>query len=196
MYYGRKPHELVEAGRPIRKPEIKILQTTRQFSESVIDQVEKGRAGIRERAEKSTIRINDLTIKRHHGHHKCSVCNKGDKVIIRIRQRGKIQLVKQDIYEGTVVKKMEGQNSKYKVRYISDNGKSAQFVWLTVEDVADCYLPKKDKKAEQKRKQKDHRKGMLTGPNLDLFAFDNRMLPPFAKIMQNFILMQNTWKGD
>ena len=47
----------------IRKPEIETLQTTRRFSRSVINQVEKGRAAIRERAEKSSKGINDLTVK-------------------------------------------------------------------------------------------------------------------------------------
>lgn len=50
----------------IRKPEIETLQTIRQFSKSVINQVEKGRAAIRERAEKSSKGINDLTVKCHH----------------------------------------------------------------------------------------------------------------------------------
>ena len=50
----------------IRKPEIKTLQTIRRFSKSVINQVEKGRAAIRERAEKSSKGINDLTVKCHH----------------------------------------------------------------------------------------------------------------------------------
>ena len=34
VYYGRKPHELVEVGRPIRKPET-------EFSESVINKWKK-----------------------------------------------------------------------------------------------------------------------------------------------------------
>ena len=50
----------------IRKPEIETLQTIRRFSKSVINQVEKGRAAIRERAEKSSKGINDLTVKCHH----------------------------------------------------------------------------------------------------------------------------------
>lgn len=47
----------------IRKPEIETLQTTRRFSKSVINKVEKGRAAIRERAEKLSKGINDLTVK-------------------------------------------------------------------------------------------------------------------------------------
>ena len=50
----------------IRKPEIETFQTIRRFSKSVINQVEKGRAAIRERAEKSSKGINDLTGKCHH----------------------------------------------------------------------------------------------------------------------------------
>lgn len=50
----------------IRKPEIETFQTIRRFSKSVINQVEKGRAAIRERAEKSSKGINDLTVKCHH----------------------------------------------------------------------------------------------------------------------------------
>lgn len=46
----------------IRKPEIETLQTIRRFSKSVINQVEK----VRERAEKSSKGINDLTVKCHH----------------------------------------------------------------------------------------------------------------------------------
>ena len=37
----------------------------------------------------------------------------------------------------------------------------------------------------------------IPGHILDLYiAFDYQMLPPSAKIMQNFILMQNTYKRD
>ena len=70
--------------------------------------MEKGRAAIRERAEKSSKGINDLTVKCHHWHHKRSVYSKGDKVIIiRIRQRGKRKLIKQKIYKGKFAKKMQ-----------------------------------------------------------------------------------------
>ena len=118
---------------------------------------------LRKRAQLYSKRMNERMVKCHARLHKPPAYKHGEEDLVRFRpgRRGSITPKRRIVLKGTILKKIK-TNSWFKVWMVPPGSKKEIEKWLSVEDITNARLFKREKgkkmKQDRKRNQKELRK--------------------------------------
>ena len=154
VYFGRKSNIIVKAS----------LENVADLNDCIIKAPKRkdyrrhfrNVKKLRKRAQLYSKRMNERMVKRHARLHKTPAYKRGGKVLVHYGpdRRGSIIPKRRIVLKGTILKKSK-TNSMFKVRMVPPGSNKEIEKWLSVEDITNAGLFKREKgkKVEQDRKR-------------------------------------------